>query len=164
MNTAASHKRSVFTRPGRALLALAVATTAIAADVTTKYAVATSASLRHLPLVFRTHNADDLLGIVSGSPQLLSVTSLALIAAILVVFRARVLQTRTLVVATGLVTGGSFSNSTERLITGSVTDFLLVGNIVINIADLCVLVGVCIACASLCFGRVKVSSERNLSR
>ena len=41
----------------------------------------------------------------------------------------------------GLVVGGALSNGTDRLLLGSVRDFLAIGHLAVNLADLAVLAG-----------------------
>jgi signal peptidase II len=47
--------------------------------------------------------------------------------------------------AAGLQLGGAVSNLTDRLLTGTVTDFFVVGPIVLNLADLALVAGTVIA-------------------
>jgi lipoprotein signal peptidase len=145
MNTPAASPRTVFTRRSGVLLALSVAATAFIVDHTTKYAASVPGPVRHLPFVFPIQNNDDLLGIVSGNAYFLSASSMMLVVAVLAIARWRVFATWPIAIATGLAVGGTLGNTIERLATGSVTDFLVVGHIVINLADLCVLAGVLIA-------------------
>ncbi len=41
----------------------------------------------------------------------------------------------------GLVVGGALSNASDRLLLGSVRDFLTIGHLAVNLADLAVLAG-----------------------
>ena len=44
----------------------------------------------------------------------------------------------------GLLVGGGLANGLERLVSGAVTDFILVGRVVVNLADVAVVIGIAI--------------------
>ena len=44
----------------------------------------------------------------------------------------------------GLLVDGGLANGLERLVSGAVTDFILVGRVVVNLADVAVVIGIAI--------------------
>jgi signal peptidase II len=62
--------------------------------------------------------------------------------------------------ATGLILGGAAGNLLDRAILGSVRDFLLTGPVVINLADVAVLLGLAVAYGSWATGTFYPLSAR----
>jgi lipoprotein signal peptidase len=92
-------------------------------------------------LLVPVRNDDFSLGLV-GAPTPIELLAMAAGIALIVVYGLRLLD-RGLLPAwiPGLVVGGALSNGTDRLLLGSVRDFLAIGHLAVNLADLTVLAG-----------------------
>jgi len=61
----------------------------------------------------------------------------------------------------GLLVGGGLANGLERLVSGAVTDFVVVGPVVVNLADVTIVIGIAILtvdCARANLRRAPVSA------
>jgi signal peptidase II len=82
---------------------------------------------------------------------------LALLGTTLCVAYARRRDDRVLWIAAGLQLGGAAGNLLDRLVFGHVTDFVVVGRVVLNLADVALLVGAVVGTVAL--SRLGSSSE-----
>jgi signal peptidase II len=98
------------------------------------------------------HNHELSLGIAGASvPTLLALMALAVLA--FGGYTAQLArQGRMSGWVPGLLIGGALSNLADRLMAGAVTDFIPVGHIVFNVADLAVILGVVLFAGSLWLG------------
>jgi lipoprotein signal peptidase len=142
-------------RPG---MVVVVGATALA-DQLTKLASA-SAGPGWGGVIRPTRNSDFSLGLASApwAAQVVLMAAGVIVAA--VVLNVAVRRQATPGWAAGLVIGGSVSNLTDRALLGSVRDFLRVGDVVLNLADLAVLVGVLAALGAAVFGPRIATAER----
>lgn len=125
------------TRPLRISAAIGVAV--VTADFAAKVAVTTMEPLRRLPFVLPVQNPGYLLGAGSGlAPGLVSLALLFFVGWRLII---RLQLGAASALAVGLVLGGCVANVAERLVRGSVTDFIRLPWIVLDPADLAVLTG-----------------------
>lgn len=91
-----------------------------------------------------TRNPRYLFRVVTGHPAILAMVSLAALAAMLVIAHQNLRETGP-AWSVGLVLGGSVSNAAERLATGFVADYIKGPGVVVNLADIAVLVGLLVA-------------------
>lgn len=70
---------------------------------------------------------------------------LALLGSLLTLFFALHRPSSLAMIAAGLLIGGALSNVADRVLDGGATDFLLVGDLILNLADVALLVGTGIA-------------------
>jgi lipoprotein signal peptidase len=87
-------------------------------------------------------NPGMLTGLGGGSGMLTVLIVMAVFAGIGCLLVHRVRTGRVPAWAAGLLFGGAASNLADRIAVGSVRDFLVVGRLVINVADVAVLTGV----------------------
>lgn len=134
----------ILRRPQRPLRRLVIVIVTVAvADLTTKAAVAQFIPAgSQVGLLMPMDNPRFALGVAAAHPKVMVTMMtigiiLALAIAIQLVHQERVPPT-----VAGLAIGGAVANTADRLLHGSVQDFLVLGPIVINLADLAVLVGV----------------------
>jgi lipoprotein signal peptidase len=85
---------------------------------------------------------------------------LALVGTIVTLAYARRRSGLLLAIAAGLQLGGAGSNLADRVALGHVTDFVLVGPVVINVADVALVLGCAIAVAGLATDTERRSPER----
>ena len=137
---------------GLAVVALA----AVIADQVTKHVVASSIALDHaVKLVgpFSIHhvqNSGIAFGLFSSATVIVIVLTTVAVAWMLVFFARSGARHPALPVALGLLIGGSVSNLVDRVRLGYVTDFLdLRWWPAFNLADTCIVVGVCLLVGSL---------------
>jgi len=113
-----------------------------------------------LDLQVAEENDGYLLGLGGGDGRVLAVISIvALVPLVLVIVR----RLRPLIHAwcTGLVVGGSVANAADRAVSGAVTDFIPVGPVVINLADVALLIGLLVATMTLHGRRHRRSTDRS---
>ena len=129
----------------RLQIATTVAAAAAAFDTASKLLVVESSAIRQLPFVYLVNNPSYLLGIAGGRSLLLGLLSLA--TAVLAGWWMLPLARRSTgaAVAAGLLIGGAASNAADRIFHGQVVDFLDLGWIIVNAADLIIVVGVLIS-------------------
>ena len=108
----------------------------VVADQATKW-LAHSPAGAHLPFVEPASNARLSLGLLGGDPVVLGILSAAglIVAAVLLARRP------TPAWATAAVLGGAASNLADRVVLGSVRDFMALPVVVANVADLAVIAG-----------------------
>jgi lipoprotein signal peptidase len=87
-------------------------------------------------------NSDLALGAATAAAPLLVLLMAAGLLLALVVVAGLVRRGRVSVTGGSLLLGGALGNLVDRAVTGAVHDFLVVGPVVINLADVAVLVGV----------------------
>ena len=80
------------------------------------------------------------LGSLSGPGVLLALVSITLLAAIAVYTGRR--HQRYHASGVGMLVGGGLANALERLFSGAVTDFIVVGSVVANLADAAIVLGI----------------------
>jgi signal peptidase II len=91
--------------------------------------------------VIPVRNDRAMLGVVGGGRTFLSLAMAALLVGFGIHLVRLVRGGRLAGWAAGLLIGGAAGNLVDRVLSGSVRDFLVVGNVVCNLADLAVLVG-----------------------
>ena len=118
-----------------------VALAAIVVDQVTKL-VATSTSIgRTSGHVLPVRNHEFSLGLARASlPVMVIVMAIGIVAAGAYLVRGT-MRGRVPAWATGLVIGGAVSNLADRIVSGSVRDFIATPWVVLNVADLAVVVG-----------------------
>jgi lipoprotein signal peptidase len=112
-----------------------------AADLVTKTLVAALATPQdaRVPLA-PLMNSAFLLGLGrAGTATMVAIMAIGLAAGALLA--RRVVSTRAAALGAGLALGGGLSNTIDRVLHGAVQDYLVVGTVVINLADLAVLTG-----------------------
>jgi lipoprotein signal peptidase len=87
-------------------------------------------------------NSDLALGVATAAAPLLVLLMAAGLVLAVVVVAGLVRRGRSSVTAGSLLLGGALGNLVDRAATGAVHDFLVVGPVVINVADVAVLAGV----------------------
>jgi lipoprotein signal peptidase len=115
-------------------------------DLAIKYAVATSipAGQQRGPLAPVT-NPEFTLGI-AGAHHAIMVALMALgIAAAIAVAIPLLARGRVAATAAGLTLGGALANTVDRAVNGAVQDYLVVGHVVLNLADAAVVIGMATA-------------------
>ena len=107
--------------------------------------------------IYHTYNTGSAFGILQGQTILLIVASLIALIFLIYIYKEYTLGNVILRMALGLQLGGAISNLSDRLVFGSVTDFISVGWWpVFNIADSSIVVGITIL-ITLIFYREKLS-------
>lgn len=128
--------------------ALALAVLIVAADRVTKHFVVSGIAVgethKFLPGVNLVHvrNSGVAFGFLSGGGAIVLALTLVALAALVVYFLLRP-ERRGLWVPTGLLVGGAFGNLIDRLVNGSVTDFIKLPLWpAFNVSDICITFGV----------------------
>lgn len=137
-----------------------VAAVALAADQATKALVrstlelgATAGAIGPFSL-YHVRNSGILGGRLEGTAVVLGIVTMFVVAGILVYFARHRSMRPALVVALGLVVGGSTGNLVDRLRLGYVTDFLTRdGDQAFNVADVTILLGTVIIAALYLFAK-----------
>jgi lipoprotein signal peptidase len=139
-----NHRR----RPLTAMTATGAAVTAV--DLTIKYLVVTWIPPRQqLGLLAPITNPEFTLGVAGGHPLVMvALMTLGVVAALAVVIPL-VTRGRVPAWAAGLTIGGAVANTVDRALNGAVQDYLVVGHVVLNLADAAVVIGMAITAYSL---------------
>ena len=90
-------------------------------------------------------NPDLALGLASGGSSAELLLGVTLVVLVGLVLRRRLMSGRIGVLPAGLVVGGSLGNLLDRAVGGAVRDFIVGPGVVLNIADMALLVGVLLA-------------------
>jgi lipoprotein signal peptidase len=139
----------------RRLCFLTAALTAVV-DLTSKAAVALLAGGHRHGLLLPLDNPRFTLGVLGfGHLMMVGLMSVGILA-VLVLGLPNIATGRVDPRAVGLVVGGAAANTLDRAINGAVHDFLIVGPIIVNLADLAVLVGLTWAGLSLAIRRCRI--------
>lgn len=113
----------------------------VGADQATKLSVGLLTGGHRHGLLVPVRNADFSLGL-AGAPTPVELLVMAAGITLIAAYGIRLLgRARLPAWIPGLVVGGALSNGTDRLLLGSVRDFLAIGHLAVNLADLAVLVG-----------------------
>jgi len=124
-------------------LAIAVAAAIAAVDLGTKAAVINLSAVLKLPFVVPVQNASYTLGI-GGSDHnflLLSLVSTLVLVGAGWLYRPLLRRGNIRPVSAGMILGGAAGNLGDRLAHGAVTDFLWLPWVIVNVADVAVLIG-----------------------
>lgn len=141
-NAEASPEHASAAREDHTLVAIVAGSSTIVVDTLTKTVVTAYPGIQHLPFVNLVRNPSYLLGAGGGSGIFLAVMSLVLVLLSLRGLGHTIPGSGLAAVAAGLTLGGATSNAFDRLIHGQVTDFIDLGSVIVNVADLAVLTGV----------------------
>jgi lipoprotein signal peptidase len=146
-------------RPPTIMVATIAAVTAV--DLAIKFVVAASIPAGdQRGLLSPMTNPEFALGI-AGAHHAIMVALMALgVAAAMAVAIPLVARGRVHAVAAGLTIGGALANTVDRAVNGAVQDYLVVGHIVLNLADAAVVIGMATAGYTLLRTRVPHTDSR----
>jgi signal peptidase II len=154
-----SAERSLAAGPAQWLVLTLVAGAAVVADQLTKQVVGRTLALGERvdivgPLsIHHVQNSGIAFGLFSSSTSLVIAVTAVAVGAMLTFFARSGRRHPILPVALGLVLGGSIANLVDRVRLGHVTDFLdFVAWPAFNLADMFIVVGVCILFGALVLG------------
>ncbi len=153
----AGRGRVALSKPAVSLLVTAALVLAI--DQATKAAarayLAVAPPVQLIPGIFElnyVHNTGAAFGLLAGMRPLFVLTSLVVLAGLAFVWLRYHPDGRFIVIALGLVTGGTLGNLTDRVLAGRVTDFFYLHYWpVFNVADSAIVVGVAVLVVWLLF-------------
>jgi signal peptidase II len=150
----------VSVRPAHWLALALVAGAALAADQATKALVRSTLALGQSEDVLgpfgllHVRNSGVLGGRLAGTALVMGIVTAFVVAGILVFFARSRSVRPAMLVALGLLVGGSLGNLVDRLRLGYVTDFITRdGEKAFNVADVSIFVGIAIVAALFVFGR-----------
>jgi lipoprotein signal peptidase len=123
------------------LTALAV----VATELAVKFSVVKVLADHTLGPLMPVTNPEFLLGVAGTVATLMVLAMLAGVVAAALLATRLIQQHKIPGWAAGLAVGGALANTVDRALHGAVQDFLLIGPIVVNLADLAVVAGLTIA-------------------
>jgi signal peptidase II len=99
--------------------------------------------------MYESRNSGLLFGMDPGPRLLLVLISICVIATFVVSIARVAAQVGASAIGPTLIVGGMLGNAIDRLRFGSVRDFVPVGGLIINVADIAIVLGIVVTCGSL---------------
>ena len=99
--------------------------------------------------IFETRNPGLLLGVGAGPRPALVLLSIAVIVAFVVSVARVMAQIGASPIGPTLIVGGMVGNAIDRMRFGSVRDFIRVAGLIVNVADIAIVLGIVVTCGSL---------------
>jgi len=111
--------------------------------------------------LYESRNPGLLFGMDAGPRLLLVILSICVIAVFVVSIARVAAQIGASAIGPTLIVGGMLGNALDRLRFGSVRDFIPVAGLIINVADIAIVLGIVVTCGSL-FVRVRQLQRTSL--